>query len=182
MHTQSPFNGLKMRAELLLAIRHNNDHMDRLLFLHGIYRKNQILWTQGKTPNPSSKHLHSWRLSEFSLQVKFFVTFSCGNYPVTSCSLLLLLSANGVYILLPTAASDFVTFSRFLKKKKNVLTGHGLHLQCSTDFKSINRNTFPDSMYQWNQNIIPVQRSTTTLFLETGHQREKVSWGKVITR
>ena len=39
---------------------------------------------------------------------------------------LLLLSANGVYILLPTAASDFVTFSRFLKKKKkNVLTGRG---------------------------------------------------------
>lgn len=37
---------------------------------------------------------------------------------------LLLLSANGVYILLPTAASDFVTFSRFLEKK-NVLTGHG---------------------------------------------------------
>ena len=43
MHTQSLFNGLKMRAELLLAIRHNNDHMDRLLFLRGIYRKNQIL-------------------------------------------------------------------------------------------------------------------------------------------
>lgn len=28
MRTQSPFNGLKMRSELLLAIRHNNDHMD----------------------------------------------------------------------------------------------------------------------------------------------------------
>ena len=28
MHTQSLFNGLKMTAELLLAIRHNNDHMD----------------------------------------------------------------------------------------------------------------------------------------------------------
>lgn len=38
---------------------------------------------------------------------------------------LLLLSANRVYILLPTAASDFVTFSRFLKKKKKVLTGRG---------------------------------------------------------
>lgn len=28
MHTQSPFNGLKMKSELLLALRHNNDHMD----------------------------------------------------------------------------------------------------------------------------------------------------------
>lgn len=28
MHTESPFNGLKMKSELLLAIRHNNDHMD----------------------------------------------------------------------------------------------------------------------------------------------------------
>lgn len=43
-----------------------------------------------------------------------------------SCYLLLallLLSANGVYILLPTAALDFVTFSRF--EKKNVLTERG---------------------------------------------------------
>lgn len=37
---------------------------------------------------------------------------------------LLLLSTNGVYVLLPTAALDFVTFSRF-EKKKNVLTEHG---------------------------------------------------------
>lgn len=28
MHTQSLFNGLKMKSELLLALRHNNDHMD----------------------------------------------------------------------------------------------------------------------------------------------------------
>lgn len=43
-----------------------------------------------------------------------------------SCYLLLallLLSANGVYTPLPTAALDFVTFSRF--EKKNVLTERG---------------------------------------------------------
>jgi hypothetical protein len=28
VHRQSPVNGLKMKFELLLAIRHNNDHMD----------------------------------------------------------------------------------------------------------------------------------------------------------
>lgn len=127
------------------------------------------LMKKPQTHHPSI--FHSWRLSEFSLQVKFFVTFSCGNYPVTSCSLSscwVQIESTFCFLQLLRILLHFPGFWK--KKKKKSADRTWLHLQRSTDFKSINRNTFTDCMYQWNQNIIPTFKDPlATLFLETGH-------------
>lgn len=56
MHTQLPFNGLKMKSELLLAFRHNNDHMD-VSYSCAAFTGKTRSFELTKNPNPSSKHL-----------------------------------------------------------------------------------------------------------------------------
>lgn len=65
MHTESPFNGLKMKSELLLAIRCNNDHMDVFYSCVAFIGKTRSfeLMRNPKTHHPSI--FHSWRLSAF---------------------------------------------------------------------------------------------------------------------